>query len=78
MSDGLTDVAWGRMLERLDSIKTELRELKERLVWRIDNLEGRVEELEKADAGLKPYAKIIERAVWALLVIGVAAGPQLL
>lgn len=60
-------IEFGRVIGHLEAIQRELKDLKERTVWRLDNLEGRVEKLEKADLGQSVYIKIVEKGMWGVL-----------
>lgn len=72
MSD-INPVEFGRVIGHLEAIQSELRDLKTRTVWRLDNLEGRVEMLETKGAEQAPYWRLIERAIVVLVALGTAA-----
>lgn len=46
MSDTVSPIEFGRVLGHLEGIRSELTDLKTRTVWRLDNIESRVEALE--------------------------------
>lgn len=58
---------FGRVVGHLEALRAEIKELKERVIWRLDNLEGRVETLEKSDNSQGLYIKIVEKALWGIL-----------
>lgn len=61
------------VLGRLLAITTEINEKVSRLVWRVDDLEGRVEALEKTDASQELRRSLIDKGLWALVGLGVYA-----
>lgn len=63
-------VEFGRLLATLENIRAELRELKERTVWRLDRLEERVEKLEVAQPQTVSWGKWVERAILFLVAAG--------
>lgn len=69
-SSHIDPVEFGRIIGHLESIEGELRDLKARTTWRLDNLETRIETLEKADSQAAPWRKLVERAFVALAGIG--------
>jgi hypothetical protein len=75
MSGDNNDVQFGRLLGIMEMVRAELAELKQRFVFRIDNLESRVEKLEVGHAAESVYVKVVEKATWAVLggAIAVAA-----
>lgn len=60
-------IEFGRVIGHLEAIRHEMKELKERTVWRLDNPEGRVERLEKSDTSQSLYIKIVEKGMWGVL-----------
>ncbi|MDY0087131.1 MAG: hypothetical protein RBS78_01035 [Coriobacteriia bacterium] len=74
MSDtSVSPVEFGRVLGHLEAIQSELRDMKTRTIWRLDNLEDRVEKLETGSAARAPYWTMIERATPILLTLGLIA-----
>ena len=58
---------FGRVVGHLEALRSEIKELKERVIWRLDNLEARVESLEKSDNFQGLYIKIVEKGMWGVL-----------
>lgn len=72
MTDPINPIEFGRVIGHLESIQQQLKELKDRTVWRLDDIERRVETLEKyKEVDEKPRLadKMAERAVWAALAV---------
>lgn len=78
MSEQASPFEFGRLVGHLEAIQRELKELKDRTIWRLDDIERRVETLEKyKEVDEKPRLadKMADKIVWALLA---AAGMALL
>ena len=69
-TNDINPVEFGRVLGHLESIEKQIFDLKERTVWRLDNLEGRVEIIEHERATTKDWGKWVEWAIKALVAIG--------
>lgn len=70
MTDQVSPVEFGRVLGHLESIQGEIRDLKSRVTFRVDNLEDRVEKLEREAAGSNVYMQVVEKLTWGLIVAG--------
>ncbi len=70
-------IEFGRVIGHLEALHMEIKELKERTVWRLDNVENRVEALEKYRAAAETPRladKLAEKLVWGVLgAVGVVA-----
>lgn len=66
-------ITFGRVLQSLDDIKGELREIKTRHVFRMDNLEERVEVLEQAQPANENRNKWVDWAVAGFVGLGAAS-----
>lgn len=74
-----TNFQLGRLFGVMDVLRSELAEVKTRLVFRLDNLEQRVEALEIGKAASSVYTEVVKKAVWAVLgAAGIIAGKALL
>lgn len=77
MNDAISPVEFGRVLGHLEGIRSELADLKTRTVWRLDNIEGRVEALESyrsADERPRLADKLADKVIWGVLgAVGVGA-----
>lgn len=73
MTTMIDAVQWGRVLQTLEDIRRELTDLKTRQQFRLDNIEGRVEALELANAGQSWLHKAADRGLWALVAAGAVA-----
>lgn len=63
----LDPVAFGRVIGHLEAIRSEVKELRERTVYRLDDMELRVEVLEKlgeAHKVPKLADKLADKLVW--------------
>jgi hypothetical protein len=69
MSETIDPIQWGRLLERLDSLRKEIRESHGRTVWRLDNMEQRVEVLENINSERKSPRKWTDWAVFGMLAL---------
>lgn len=58
---------FGRMTGLLESLSREVKQFNERIIFRTDNLESRVEVLEKLTAKGNVWIEIGERAMWGVL-----------
>lgn len=70
MSDSVNPIEFGRVIGHLEAIQRELKDLKDRTVWRLDDIEKRVEVLEKyKEVDEKPRLadKMADKIVWAIL-----------
>lgn len=77
-NDG-TNFQLGRLFGIMDVMRSELTEVKTRLVFRLDNLEQRVEALEVSKAASSVYTEVVKKGTWAVLgAAGIAAGNALL
>lgn len=76
-------IEFGRLIATLEALRGEVRELKDRSIWRLDNLEGRIEALERKDAAQtvvvttnaeksNDWGKWVERAL--LFLVAAATG----
>lgn len=69
-STDISPVEFGRVLGHLEGIRSELTDLKARTVWRLDDIEGRVESLERyrsVDERPRLADKLADKVVWGLL-----------
>lgn len=69
----ISAVEFGRVLGHLEAIQADLRELKTRTVFRLDNLEDRMEVVEQRLAERTFPNKIVDRLIAAVLGAGAAA-----
>lgn len=69
----ISDVEWGRILASLEEINRRLDRLEDRTIYRLDNLEDRVEILEVAKASRKFSESAWDRAVWGFVGAGLVA-----
>lgn len=56
--NGVDPIEFGKVLGALEAIKHEIKELRERTVWRLDDVEGRLEEIEKYQRECKQWREI--------------------
>lgn len=70
----INPMEFGRALAALDEINRRLDKLENRVVFRLDNLEDRVEKLEQARASRKFSESAWDRLVWGLIGAGLIAG----
>lgn len=75
---GVDPVEFGRVIGLLEAIRTEVQDLKTRHVWRLDNLETRVETLEQGSASKKPYWVFIEKGILVLVGVGLTVAMKVL
>ena len=69
-----TNFQLGRLFGIMDVMRSELTEVKTRLVFRLDNLEQRVEALEVSKAAGSIYTEVVKKGLWAVLgACGLAA-----
>ena len=66
-NDSINAVAFGRVLGTLTHIEREIKELKDRVVYRLDSIETRVEILEKADTTQQIITAWTIRSLFALV-----------
>lgn len=59
------------VLGKLLVLTTEINEKVSRLVWRVDNLEDRLESLEKNESAGNFRQSLIDKALWGLVAAGV-------
>jgi len=57
---------FGRMTGILEGMSKQINDFNERIIFRTDNLESRVEILEKLTAKGNVWMEIFERGVWAV------------
>lgn len=57
----------GRIIGIMEVVRQELTEVKTRLVFRMDNLEARVETLEVGRAASGVYTEVVRKALWVVL-----------
>lgn len=70
MTNDVNPIEFGRVIGHLEAIRGELKELKERTVWRLDDIEARVEVLEKykeVDSKPRFADQLAEKIIWAAL-----------
>lgn len=66
-------VEFGRVIGHLEAIERELADLKSRTIWRLDNLEMRVEKLETTDVDAAPAISLVKKGAWGFLSLAGAA-----
>lgn len=69
-STDISPVEFGRVLGHLEGIRSELTDLKSRTVWRLDDIEARVEHLERykvVDEKPRLADKLADKLVWGVL-----------
>ena len=66
-STDVNPVEFGRVIGHLESLHKEIRELKERTIYRLDNLEDRVEIVEQEQASKKFLNDIVYKGILGLL-----------
>ena len=62
----ITEFQAGQIITRLEAIQKELDHLSTRTVWRMDNLEERVENLEVRTASRGWIYQAMEKGLWAV------------
>lgn len=73
----VSPIEFGRVVGYLEAMRSEIKELKDRAIWRLDNLEGRVESLEKSSADQGFARRFVDKLVWAIVgagLLGITAG----
>lgn len=66
-------VEFGRVLGRLESLSEQIAKMEERIVWRQDDLERRVERLENSTSGVKPLLSIWTKVVAGVITAAITA-----
>ncbi len=69
MSD-IDPVEFGRVIGHLEAIQSELQDIKARTMWRLDNLETRIEKIEATAPSVKRWGRWVDIAIMALTVAG--------
>ena len=63
----ISPVEFGKMMGHLEAIRAELREIKDRHVWRLDDLEKRVEGLENKHSKGTTWRAIGDRTIFVVV-----------
>lgn len=66
-AEQVSALEFGRMLGLMEAMRKEVSDLKERMVWRTDNLETRIELLEKAHAKNGIWYIVGEKLLYTIL-----------
>ena len=66
-------IEFGKALAYLEAIKAELQDLKTRVVFRLDNLEARLEIVESHIASSKPFTDWLQKIVFGLAITATVA-----
>lgn len=67
----INPIEFGRLCQSVDDLKREMTVHNKRQEWRVDNLETRVEVLERSEAREEVPMKMLHKALWVLLGGGV-------
>jgi len=78
MSDGISPIEFGRLLGLVEALRNDVSEMKTRHLWRLDDLEQRVETIEKADSAESFPRSVWHKAIWGVIGAGLSASAVLL